>query len=214
MWRRLWLEPETKRRSTFVMNASFLTEVVVQENIKKIWEANSNLAFFGKIQRCVKFYKSFCKRKAQERKKEEGELRSKVEGAAIALQVDPNRHSWQHELASATEQLQKFEKKKVEGQRLRSRLKWKAVGDQCSKEFFQAHRVRSNASHITVLKDAHDQAHTSQTAMAEICSEYYKKLYTARDVPETSMGAQEAALRYLSDKIPAKTKRELQAPIS
>ena len=117
-------------------------------------------------------------------------------------------------LASATELLQKFEKKKVEGQRLRSRLKWKAVGDQCSKEFFQAHRVRSNASHITELKDAHNQTHTSQVAMAQICSEYYKKLYMARVAPEMARGAQEAALYYLSDKIPVKTKRELQAPIS
>ena len=115
VWRRLWLEPETKRRSTFVMNASFLTEEMVQENIKKIREANSNLTFFGKIRRCVKFYKSYCIKNVQERKKEEDELRSKVESAVAALQAHPSRSSWQYEPASATEQLQKFEKKKVEG---------------------------------------------------------------------------------------------------
>ena len=93
MWRRLWLEPETKRRSTLVMNASFLTEAVVQENIRKIWEASCNLAFFGKIRRCVKFYKSFCIKKAQERKVEENVLRCKVESASVELQADPNSHS-------------------------------------------------------------------------------------------------------------------------
>ena len=36
VWCKLWLEPETKRRSMFVMNASFLTETKVQENIKRI----------------------------------------------------------------------------------------------------------------------------------------------------------------------------------
>ena len=58
------------------------------------------------------------------------------------------------------------------------------------------------------------QAHSSQAAMAQICSEYYKKLYTARDDLESSLGAQEVALRYLSDRISAKAKCELQAPIS
>ena len=36
VWRRLWLVPESKRKSTFVMNASYLTEEKVQENIKRI----------------------------------------------------------------------------------------------------------------------------------------------------------------------------------
>ena len=72
------------------MNASFLIEAKVQENIKRIWEANSNLAFFGKIRRCIKFYKTISVKRAQERKREEGELRRKVESAAAALQVDPS----------------------------------------------------------------------------------------------------------------------------
>ena len=171
------------------MNASFLTEAKVQENIKRIWEANSNLAFFGKIRRCVKFYKSFYVKRAQDRKREEDELRRKVESTAAALQLDLSRHSWQHKLASASEHFQKFEKRKVEGQRLTSRFKWKEVEDQCSREFFQAHRVRSNASHITKLKDVHGQSHTSQAAMAQICNDYYQKLYTARVLPEAAVGA-------------------------
>ena len=95
VWLRLWLEPETKRRLTFVMNASYLTEVKVHENIKRIWEGNSNLAFFGKIWRCVKFYKTFCVKSAQDLKREEGELRRQVESAAAALQLDPRRHGSQ-----------------------------------------------------------------------------------------------------------------------
>ena len=102
----------------------------------------------------------------------------------------------------------------MDGQRFRSRLKWKTVGDQCSKEFFQSHRARSNALHMTELKDLHGQSHTSQAAMAQICSEYYKKLYTARESPEASAGAQEAALRYLSDKLSSNAKSALQAPMS
>ena len=214
IWRRLWLEPETKRRSTFVMNASFLTESKVQDNIKRIWESNSNLAFFGKVRRCVKYYKSFCVNRAKEMRREEDILRRRVESSAAALQVDPTRLAWQHELVAASERLQKFEKKKIEGQRLRSRIKWKAVRDQCSREFFQAHKARSNASHITVLNDIHGQPHSSEAAMVQICSDYYQKLYTARDLPGAAAGAQEAVLGYLSDKIPVKTKQVLQATIA
>ena len=110
--------------------------------------------------------------------------------------------------------MKKFEKQKVAGQQLRSRLKWKAVGDQCSREFFQLHRAKSNASHITELKDVQGQAHTSQTAMAEICSDYYKKLYTAREELGAAVGAQEAALRYIKDKLSPNLKTNLQVPLS
>ena len=129
VWRRLWLVPESKKKSTFLMNASYLTEKKVQENIKRIWETNGNLAFFGKVRRCVKFYKSFCITRAQELRREEGELRRLVENAAAALQVDPNSQGWQCEMAWASDRLKKFEKHKTDGQRLRSRLKWKVVGD-------------------------------------------------------------------------------------
>ena len=122
-------------------------------------------------------------------KREECELRRQVESAAAVLQTDPSSHGWQHELASALVQLKKFEKLKVDGQCFRSRLKWKTVGDQCSKEFFQSHRARSNALHITELQDLHGQSHMSQATMAQICSDYYKKLYTARESLEASAGA-------------------------
>ena len=217
VWRRLWLEPESKRKSTFVMNARYLAEVQVQDNFKKIWEANRNLAFFGKVRRCVKFYKTFCKKWAEELKREEGSLRRQVENVAASLQVDPSSQSWQAEMATAADRLKTFEKRKIEGLRLRSRLKWKEVGDQCSKEFFQffqSHRARSNASHITELKDEHGQTHISQAVMVQICSNYYQKLYTAREAPEVATGAQEAALRYVKDKLSPRMKTSLQAPLT
>ena len=60
----------------------------------------------------------------------------------------------------------------------------------------------------------HGQSHTSQVAMAQICSDYYKNLYTARESPEASVGAQEAALYYLKDKLSPSTKTALHAPLS
>ena len=214
VWRRIWLASETKRRSTFVMNACYLTEDKVQVSLKKIREANRNLPFFGKVRRCVKYYKTFCIKRAEERKREEGALREQVENAAATLQADPGSQNWQAEMALATDRLKNFEKRRIEGQRLRSRLKWKEVGDQCSRDFLQSHKARSNASHITELIDEHGQLHTSQAAMAQICCDYYQKLYTARGAPEAASGAQEAALRYLKDKISPSMKATLQASLT
>ena len=112
VWRKLWLESETKRRSTFVMNASYLSEDKVQENIKRIWEVKSNLAFFGKIRRCVKFYKTFCVKRAQDLKREECELRRQVKSTATALQTYPSSLGWQYELASASDQLKNSKNRK------------------------------------------------------------------------------------------------------
>ena len=50
--------------------------------------------------------------------------------------------------------------------------------------------------------------------MAQICSDYYKKLYTARDLLEASVGAQKAAMSYLTEKISSKTKEALHISIS
>jgi hypothetical protein len=92
-------------------------------------------------------------------------LRQQLEAAVKELQADPLNIYWQGQLASSIDELQKFERRKAEGQRLRSRIKWKQVGDQCSKEFFQANKERSTASHITELTDKHGQVHTSQVAL-------------------------------------------------
>jgi hypothetical protein len=54
------------------------------------------------------------------------------------LQVEPASGQWQEQVATCMDELRKFEKKKIEGQLLQSRIKWKQVGDQCLKEFFQA----------------------------------------------------------------------------
>jgi hypothetical protein len=136
-----------------------------------------------------------------------------LETALEELQKDPRSELWQEHLAMNTEELQRFEKGKAEGQRLRSRIKWKQKGDQCSKEFFQATRERSTASHITELADKHGQVHTSQSALQYICQEYYSALYTARRETPVTAGAKCQTLRYLPDKLSTEVKNKLRAPI-
>jgi hypothetical protein len=50
------------------MNASFLKDEEVQELIRKEWAAWPNLAFFGKIRKCIKKYKRYYITKASERR--------------------------------------------------------------------------------------------------------------------------------------------------
>lgn len=68
VWRRIQLTHEQSRPSKYVMNTRFLTVRKIQLQIERIWGVHSNLPFYGKVRGCIKYYKSFCIRKASERK--------------------------------------------------------------------------------------------------------------------------------------------------
>ena len=71
VWRQLRLAVSEKRSSPYVMNAVHLKDKEVQEGVRQIWRRSSHLQFYGKIRRCVKFYKEFCIKKSAESKCEE-----------------------------------------------------------------------------------------------------------------------------------------------
>ena len=75
VWRQVWLEADGVRVSPYVMNASFLKEQEVQANVCRIWAKHTQLPFFGKLQRCVKYYREFCMARAKAKRQEETELR-------------------------------------------------------------------------------------------------------------------------------------------
>jgi hypothetical protein len=211
--RRLVLEEEGTRRTPYVMNSRFLKEQDMQEMISREWHSRPTLPFFGKVRRCIRRYKRYCIDKAVESRRKEDQLRKLVAEAVLELQKDPLNVLWQGRLATSTEELQKYEKDKAEDQRLRSRIKWKEVGDFCSKEFFQATRECSSASHITELADNLGQVHTSQAVLQHICKEYYSTLYDVRSETPASARAKHQVLRHISDKLLLEMKRKLQAPI-
>ena len=83
----------------------------------------------------------------------------------------------------------------------------------CSKEFIQPHGARSNASQVIELQDHDGQVRISQAAMLQICTNYYSKLYTAKESPEATFGAQNVIMCYVEDKLALSTKNKLQAPM-
>ena len=204
VWRQICFELQPKSSSPYVMNASHLKEPEVQLGIRRLWARLSHLPFFGKLRRCVKYYKEFCISKAEEKRFVEQQLRQELEQLSGALQQDTSNEQVQGDFAQVAGHLLSFERSKAEGQRLRSRLQWKGKGDQCSKEFFRAHRQRSNASHITELDDEDGTTHTNQADLARICHRYYQKLYTGRE--ETNEGAMTQILSHLSDSLSTQAK--------
>lgn len=93
-------------------------------------------------------------------------------------------------------------------------MKWKQVGDQCSKEFFRAYKQRSSASHNTELEDQNGQIYTDQPELANVCHAYYQKIYKARETPIVAEATQTHALGYLSNRLSMETKANLGLPIT
>ena len=56
--------------------------------------------------------------------------------------------------------------------------------------------------------------HTNQGTMVQICTNYYSRLYTARESPTAMFRAQNAILCYVEDKLVQNTKNKLQALMS
>jgi hypothetical protein len=92
----------------------------------------------------------------------------------LLTEVISNFHSnlanigFQEALSDNVDKLQEVEKQKTAGQRLRSLLKWRQVGDKPSKEFYKVTRAHSKASHLTKLEDVVGGVCTYQIGMVEI----------------------------------------------
>lgn len=137
------LLPPVPKKSFYKMSSYYLKDPVVKAAVERIWAQNHRLEFTGKLRRVIKFYKHFCTRKASERRAAEAALRSQLDALHIALQSDPHNPELYGQIREVGDLLAAFEKHVIEGQRVRSRVKWKIVGDSCSKEFFRASKAHS-----------------------------------------------------------------------
>jgi hypothetical protein len=102
------------------MSSFYLKNAEVKAQFERIWSSNPGLNFFGKLGRCIKFYKEFCIRKAKERRLIESDLRQKLSLALVALRVDPSNPNTQAEVSDILDLLQAFERRAADGQRIRS----------------------------------------------------------------------------------------------
>jgi hypothetical protein len=145
IWYKILLN-RRKKKSAYKMSDLHLKDPTVSSKFHDIWAANNRLPFFGRLQRCVKFYKEFSICKAREWKLTETNIRQQFEAAVVVLQANPSDAEVQANLSKHVDSLQVFETRKAAGQQLRSRLKWNRVGNNASKEFYRATKERSGAS--------------------------------------------------------------------
>jgi hypothetical protein len=213
VWCKLGLLPEPKRCSAYKMSTFYLKEEAVRKGIERIWRSTPNLEFFGRLRRCVKFYREFCIRKAKERRVLEEELQHRLTAALAALQSDPANSVLQGQVCEIADRLQGFERRKVEGQRVRSRIKWMKVGVSRSKDFYRAHKHHAGASRITTLDDRDGVSHSAQPEMEHLCCEYYSKLYTREPISRAQEGAREQSLVSIGDRRSEEMKACLRVPI-
>jgi hypothetical protein len=151
--------------------------------------------------------------KAKDRRREEAELRILAQEAVTKLQDDPQNLDLQTQLGILSARLHEVELRLAEGQRIRSRVKWKQYGDSCSKEFFKATCEHFGASSIMELEDENGEVSTDQASLERICQQYYSKLYSERPQSAERGRAEAQALNSISDHLSVVVKARLNEPI-
>lgn len=92
------------------------------------------MGFCGKLRRSIKYYKQFCKDRANMWRLSETQARQELATAMTDLQNDQVDLAKQETLSRWTEKIQSFVDKKLNGQQIRSRVKWLQCGDKASKD--------------------------------------------------------------------------------
>jgi hypothetical protein len=126
-----------QRRSRFKMSYLWLNEA--RTSLEQTWrQLPTHTPFFAKMKALTRTYRRICKRKAQEARAEEGELRRQLESSTASLQDPSNDLDVQCHHRQIQQQLQNLEARKVKGKHIRSHIRWKAKGDLATAEFFRA----------------------------------------------------------------------------
>lgn len=197
------------------MSSLYLADPGVVQKVGEIWRNNPRLGFTRKFGRVIKFYKEFCLRKAAEWRIEETRLCQHFGEVTVNLHRDSLNEDLQRQLGGIGEQLRRIESRQAEGQRIRSRVKWKSVGDSCTKKFFCASKSHSSASNITALEDDLGTLHCDQPRLERVCSRFYQTLYMAAAPSAAATEAATArAFENMSDRLTPGMKASLREPVS
>lgn len=140
--------------------------------------------------------------------------RNKLQAAIETLQANPLDLGNQDALTKQLEEVKIFDSRKLEGQKVRSRLKWRKVGDSCSKAFFQAIRERSTASYISKLCDKQGNTHSNQAQFELVCRMFYSELYALGVDFSSHSGAIHQALVHVQPRVSLEFQNPLSTPLT
>jgi hypothetical protein len=120
----------------------------------------------------------------------------------------------QDEVAKTTDILKSFEDWKLEGQKVRSRVRWRSSGDRVSKEFFQAIQECTSQSHITDLLDRNEALCSFQADIQRAYKKFYAELYAHRPDSSATVDSQTWAFNELNKRLTPAMVQRLDQPIT
>jgi hypothetical protein len=201
------------RKSRWHMSSQWLEEA--REGIIAAWhQCRLDAPFLSKLKAVSKFYRNFCKRKAHLLRAEEATAHRNFEAASLQLNLSPGDPLQQQRHGHLRQALQNLESRKVEGKRIRSRIRWNFKGDRLSTEFFKAVREKSTATALTGIKDPAGTLVADSCGLSRLTSTFFQSLYTSEvDTPEHQQ-ALEALLADIPSRFPPTAQAQLDRPLS
>ena len=130
----------------------------------------------------------FCKTKAKFKKNEIESLEVKLKqlykihdgSKGVNKDLNDTNHI-SKQIEEIEEKLGKLYQDKINGAKIRARVKWFEDGEKNTKYFLGLEKSRQTRKNITILKDENGSLIRDQDKILEIEKEYYEKLYTSRN---------------------------------
>jgi hypothetical protein len=183
--------------------------------IEATWhQLRPGLPFLTKLKAISRFYRNFCKKKALLFRAKEAAARHSFEAASLQLNLSPGDPQLQQQHGLMCQTLQNIESRKVEGQRLRSRIRWKFKGDMISTEFFKVVREKSTATAITGITDPSGAMVTNSSGINRLTSTFFRTLYASEGESPEHLEALESLLAMIPQRFQRSAQDQLDRLLS
>lgn len=156
---------------------------------------------------------NFCKKKALLFWAEEIAACHSFEATSLQLNLSPGDLQLQQQYGLMRQTLQNIESCKVEGQCLRSRIRWKFKDDMISAEFFKAVREKSTATAITSITDSSGTMVTNSSGISRLTSAFFRTLYASEGELPKHLEALESLLAMIPQRFQWTVQDQLDMPL-
>lgn len=84
-------------------------------------------------------------------------------------------------------ELEKLERKEIEGNEIRSRAEWIEKGEKSTKYFYDLERERGQSKQVTEIRDSGGVIHRDREHVCGVVRDLYERLYTAEPTDEVEV---------------------------
>lgn len=160
-----------------------------------------------------KLFKTVGKKRAKDARAQELSLVNSLHSAEVILQNHPSNPQFCEDVVIAKHGLRKLQTRKIQGVRIRSRLKWLNLGDRVSKFFFKALKVKEARDKITSICDD-GKCFSESEGILEAFTQFYKNLFTSEDSRDAMKVARERIKTIIPRIVEVVDSLRLETPIS